>query len=110
MLKVAKQRSARQKALASFDKQADGQKQLAENYGNWIEAVAAKQKTVLHGALNGISYILGILLIGIFFDSWLERLLGKTSFDRRQVETTILCRLGCLHQSAGAAWSSYAAI
>jgi small-conductance mechanosensitive channel len=87
MLKAAKQRSARQKALASFDKQADDQKQLAENYGNWIEAVAAKQRTVIHGALNGISFILGILLIGIFFDSWLERLLGKTSFDRRQVET-----------------------
>jgi small-conductance mechanosensitive channel len=87
LLKVAKQRSARQKALASFDKQADDQKQLAENYGNWIGAVAAKQRAVLHGALNGISFILGILLIGIFFDSWLERLLGKTSFDRRQVET-----------------------
>jgi small-conductance mechanosensitive channel len=87
MLKVAKQRSARQKALASFDKQADDQKQLAENYGNWIAAVAAKQRAVWHGALNGISFILGILLIGIFFDSWLERLLGKTSFDRRQVET-----------------------
>jgi small-conductance mechanosensitive channel len=87
MLKVAKQRSARQKALASFDKQADDQKQLAENYENWIAAVAAKQRGVLHGALNGISFILGILLIGIFFDSWLERLLGKTSFDRRQVET-----------------------
>jgi small-conductance mechanosensitive channel len=87
MLKVAKQRSARQKALASFDKQTDDQKQLAENYGNWIEVVAAKQRTVIHGALNGISFILGILLIGIFFDSWLERLLGKTSFDRRQVET-----------------------
>jgi small-conductance mechanosensitive channel len=87
LLKVAKQRAARQKALGSFDKQADDQKQLAENYGNWIEAVAAKQRAVLHGALNGISFILGILLIGIFFDSWLERLLGKTSFDRRQVET-----------------------
>ena len=87
MLKAAKQRSARQKALASFDKQADDQKQLAENYGSWIETVAAKQRAVLHGALNGISFILGILLIGIFFDSWLERLLGKTSFDRRQVET-----------------------
>ena len=87
LLKAAKLRAADQKALASFDKQIDDQKQLAENYGNWIEAVAAKQRTVLHNALNGISFILGILLIGVFFDSWLERLLGKTSLDRRQVET-----------------------
>src|SRR5229473_8358609 len=64
MLKVAKLRAADQKALASFDKQIDDQKQLAENYGNWIEALAAKQRTVLHNALNGISFILGILLIG----------------------------------------------
>lgn len=87
MLKTAKQAAADQKALASFDKQIDDQKQLAENYGNWIEVVAGKQRTVLHNALNGISFILGILLIGVFFDSWLERLLGKTSLDRRQVET-----------------------
>ncbi len=87
MLKAAKQRAADQKALASFDKQIDDQRKLAENYGNWIEAVAAKQRGVLHNALNGISFILGILLIGVFFDSWLERLLGRTSFDRRQVET-----------------------
>jgi small-conductance mechanosensitive channel len=87
MVKAAKQRSAGQKALASFDKQIDDQKRLAENYGNWIGVVAAKQRAVVHNALNGISLILGILLIGIFFDGWVERLLGKTSFDRRQVET-----------------------
>jgi small-conductance mechanosensitive channel len=87
LLKASKRRAATRKALASFDKQIDDQKQLAQNYENWIAALAAKQRTVLHGALDGISFILGILLIGIFFDSWLERLLGKTSLDRRQVET-----------------------
>jgi small-conductance mechanosensitive channel len=87
LIKAAKQRATDQKALASLDKQIDDQKQLAENYGNWIETVAMKQRAVIHDALNGTSFILGILLIGVFFDSWLERLLGKTSLDRRQVET-----------------------
>src|SRR5258708_17395629 len=87
MLKAAKLRAADQKALASFDKQIDDQKQLAENYGNWIEAVAAKQRTVLHNALNGISFILGILLIGVFFDSSLKRLLAKTSLDHPHFTT-----------------------
>src|SRR5260370_19049570 len=50
-------------------------------------AVAAKRRVVVHRALTGLAFILAILLIGIFFDSWLERLLGKTSLDRRQVET-----------------------
>src|SRR5579863_1562821 len=35
----------------------------------------------------GVAIILGILLVGIFFVGWLEHLLGKTSLDRRQVET-----------------------
>jgi small-conductance mechanosensitive channel len=87
LIKAAKQRATDQKTLASFDKQIDDQKQLAENYGNWIEAVAARQRAVIHGALNGTSFILGILLVGLFFNSWLERLLGKTSLDRRQIET-----------------------
>src|SRR5712664_3802598 len=87
LVKATKQRSAVAKALASLDKRIDDQKQLAENYGKWIEAVAAKQRAVVHRGLTGLALILAILLIGIFFDSWLERLLGKTSLDRRQVET-----------------------
>jgi small-conductance mechanosensitive channel len=87
LVKATKRRSAIAKALASLDKRIDDQKQLAENYGKWIEAVAARQKAVVHGALIGLAIILGILLLGVFFDSWLERLLGKTSLDRRQVET-----------------------
>jgi small-conductance mechanosensitive channel len=87
LVKATKQRSAAAKALASLDKRIDDQKQLAENYGKWIEAVAAKQRAVVHRGLTGLAFILAILLIGIFFDSWLERLLGKTSLDRRQVET-----------------------
>jgi len=87
LVKSTKRRAADEKALASLDKRIDDQKQLAENYGQWIEVVAAKQRAVVHRALIGLLFILAILLIGIFFDSWLERLLGKTSLDRRQVET-----------------------
>jgi small-conductance mechanosensitive channel len=87
LLKATKRRSADQKTLASFDKRIDDQKQLAQVYGNWIDLVAAKQRSVIHSALMGLAIVFGILLIGVFFDNWLERLLGKTSLDRRQVET-----------------------
>ncbi len=87
LLKAAKRRAASQKTLASLDKRIENQKQLAENYGKWIGVLAAKQRAVLHAALIGVTTILVILLIGIFFDSWLERLLGKLSLDRRQIET-----------------------
>ncbi len=87
LLKATKRRSADEKALAGFDKRVNNEKQLAEVYGNWIDVMAAKQRSVVHGALTGLAVIFGILLIGLFFDNWLERLLGRTSLDRRQVET-----------------------
>jgi small-conductance mechanosensitive channel len=87
LLKETKSHSAQQKALASFDKRIDDEKQLADNYGKWIQVVAGNQKAVVHRALIGFVVILGILLVGVFFESWLEMLLGKTSLDRRQVET-----------------------
>ncbi|HET9994866.1 MAG TPA: mechanosensitive ion channel domain-containing protein [Candidatus Acidoferrum sp.] len=87
LLQATKRRSADARALTSFDKRVDDQKQLAAVYGNWIEVIAGKQRLVINRVLTGVAFILGILLIGLFFDSWLERLLGKTSLDRRQVET-----------------------
>jgi small-conductance mechanosensitive channel len=87
LVKATKLRASEQKTLAGFGKRIDDQKQLAEVYAKWTDLVAAKQQLVVHRMLTGLVIILGILLVGIFFDSWLERLLGKTSLDRRQVET-----------------------
>jgi small-conductance mechanosensitive channel len=87
LLKATKSHAAQQKALGSFDKRMDDEKQLADNYGKWIQVVAGSQKAVIHRALIGIIIILGIFLVGVFFDSWLEVLLGRTALDRRQVET-----------------------
>jgi small-conductance mechanosensitive channel len=87
LVKAAKKRSGQQKDMASFDKRIDDEKQLADNYSKWIQVLAGNQKAVIHRALIGFIIILGILLVGVFFESWLEILLGKTALDRRQVET-----------------------
>ena len=87
LIKATKRRAADEKALASLDKRIDDQKQLAEAYDDWIEVLAVKQRAIVHRVLTGVAIILGIVLIGLYFDNWLERLLGKTSLDRRQVET-----------------------
>jgi len=76
-----------QKDLTNFDKRADYEKRRAGAYAQWSDLVAARQRDVLHRALLGALIVLGIVLIGFFFDSWLERLLGKLTLDRRQVET-----------------------
>jgi small-conductance mechanosensitive channel len=87
MLQLTKSRSQDQKALATFDKRVDDQTQLAGVYGKWIGIAAGKQRAVVNSALRGIAIILVIALIGLFFDGWIESLLGKMSMDRRQVET-----------------------
>ena len=80
-------RSTNRKILSTFDQRIDDQKQLADNYARWIAAVAAKQRVLTHRVLTGVIVILALVLLGLFFDGWLERLLGRTRLDRRQVET-----------------------
>ena len=87
MLQLTKTRSQDQKALSTLDKRVDDQQQLAVVYGKWIGIVAGKQRAIVNYALRGIAVILVIALIGLFFDRWIESLLGKMSMDRRQVET-----------------------
>jgi len=76
-----------QKDLTNFDKRADYEKRRATVYAQWSDLVATRQRDVAHQALLGVLIVLGIVLVGLFFDSWLERLLGRLSLDRRQVET-----------------------
>src|SRR5277367_5953332 len=87
LLKTTKRRAVDQQALATFDKRIDDQKDLAEVYGKWSALITAKKRATEHRMLTGTAMILVILLLGLVFDGWLEKLLGKTSLDRRQVET-----------------------
>lgn len=86
-LNKTKKRSTNRKILSGFDQRIDDQKQLGDNYAKWIAAVAAKQRVVVHRSLTGVIIIFALLLVGLFFDGWLEKLLGRTALDRRQVET-----------------------
>jgi len=87
LVSATKRRSAMVKALTNSDERIEDQKQLAETYRKWIDVVAARQRTVIHSGLSGGAVIVAILLIGIFFDSWLKRLLNKVRLDRRQADT-----------------------
>jgi small-conductance mechanosensitive channel len=87
VVKATRHRLADRKMLADLGKRIENEKQLAKVYGEWIEAVAAEQRSVVNGALRGVLVILAIAIVGLFIDGWIERLLGKMSIDRRQVET-----------------------
>jgi small-conductance mechanosensitive channel len=87
VVQSTKDRAVQQKKLAAFDKRIDDEKELSALYSKWIDFVAAQQRTVLNSALRGVAIILAIALVGLFFDGWIASLLGRTSLDRRQVET-----------------------
>ena len=87
LVSATKKRAGDRRALGTYDKRIDDEKQLAQVYDNWQLHVGAKQRAVIHRVLINVAVILGILIFGLFFDDWFERLLGKAALDRRQVET-----------------------
>jgi small-conductance mechanosensitive channel len=87
LLQKTKQISADQKALASFDKRGDTQKELAGIYGQWLDVAEGQRRNEIYLTLRGLLIILGIALLLLVFDRWMENLLGRTALDRRQVET-----------------------
>jgi small-conductance mechanosensitive channel len=87
VVKVTKERSAQQNELATYDKRVETYKDLAAVYDKWSTLVAAKQRSTLRRAIWGFTIILFILLVAIFFSTWMERLLGRLPLARRQVDT-----------------------
>jgi small-conductance mechanosensitive channel len=87
LVSAARRRSNAVKELTSLDERAANQKRLAETYRKWIDVVAARQRSVVHSGLSGAAVIVAILLIGIFFNSWLKSLLSRVRLDQRQADT-----------------------
>ena len=87
LLTTTRQLAADQKLLTSLDERITDRRQLADVYGKWNEVVASQATSVLHASLSSVVIVIIILLILVFVDQWLERLVGRTKLDRRQVET-----------------------
>jgi small-conductance mechanosensitive channel len=86
-LATTKAITADQRNLTSLDKRVDNEKELSETYGQWLDSVSDRQRAVVQRILIGTTIVLGIALIGIFFNTWLEKILGTTKLDRRQMQT-----------------------
>jgi small-conductance mechanosensitive channel len=87
LLKQTQEISGDQKTLAALDKRSETQKELATLYGQWIGLVTTDQNHVMYRALLGVLIILAIALVGIFFSSWMDKLVQQLTMDRRQVQS-----------------------
>src|SRR5579859_6300003 len=73
--------------LSSLDKRGSNERELSDLYSQWMGLVSARASNVVKRMLIGVAIIFVLLLIVIFFDSWLEKLLETLKLDRRQVQT-----------------------
>lgn len=87
LLKKTQQIAEGQKTLSSLDKRVDTQKELASTYGQWIDFVATQQSVALNHMLRGFLIILAIALVGLFFSSWMDKLVNRLTMDRRQIQS-----------------------
>ena len=85
LLTLTRQVAAEQHRLTLRDQRISARQRLASIYQQWDDVVAAQERTILHACLAGIALVLGALLLLLFADRWLERLLGRAPIDRRQL-------------------------
>jgi small-conductance mechanosensitive channel len=87
LLKKTQDIAEDQKTLAALDKRRETETELAGVYTQWIDLVRSEQYRVLNRALFGVLIILVIGIIGLYFSSWMDTLIGQLTMDRRQVQS-----------------------
>jgi small-conductance mechanosensitive channel len=87
LLDLTRQIAAEQRRLTLRDERIAARRKLGEIYTKWGSVVAEQVRVALHGVLVGAAIVLAALLLLLFADRWLERLLGRAKIDRRQLQT-----------------------
>jgi small-conductance mechanosensitive channel len=87
LLELTRQIASEQRRLTLRDQRIAARHKLADIYGQWQSVVAAQARQVLHGLLVGAMIVFAALLVLLFIDRSLERLLARARLDRRQLQT-----------------------
>jgi small-conductance mechanosensitive channel len=87
LLALTRQVAAEQHRLTLRDQRIRVRERLARIYQQWDGVVAVQARNILHACLAGTAIVLGALLLLLFADRWLERLLTRARIDRRQLQT-----------------------
>jgi small-conductance mechanosensitive channel len=79
--------AADQTILTLVNRRISDQNQLAGVYGQWASVIALQSLGVAHGLLLDALIVIGVLILLLLLDGWLQHLLDRPKLDRRQVET-----------------------
>ncbi len=86
-LALTRQLAVDQRRLLLREQRISARHKLSDIYGRWEGVVAAQQRLVLREFLGSAAVVLVALLLLLFADRWLSRLLGRAHIDRRQLAT-----------------------
>ena len=84
---LTRQIAAEQSRITIRAQRVTARQRLAATYGQWGTVVATQEKAILHSALADTAVVLAALLLLLFVDRWLEKLLVRAPIDRRQIAT-----------------------
>jgi hypothetical protein len=79
--------AADQAILTLVNRRIADQAKLAHVYDQWAALIALQAKALAHELLLDVLIIIGVLILLLLLDAWLQRLLDRPKLDRRQVET-----------------------
>jgi small-conductance mechanosensitive channel len=79
--------AADQTILTLVNRRIADQNQLASVYGQWASVIALQSLRLAHGLLLDALIVIGVLILLLLLDAWLQHLLDRPKLDRRQVET-----------------------
>jgi small-conductance mechanosensitive channel len=79
--------AADQTILTLLNRRIADQNQLAGIYSQWASLIALQSQVLAHGLLLDVLIVIGILIVLLLLDGWLQHLLDRPKLDRRQVET-----------------------
>ncbi|HTB87309.1 MAG TPA: hypothetical protein VK743_05140, partial [Steroidobacteraceae bacterium] len=79
--------AADQTILTLLNRRIADQNQLTRVYSQWASIVALQSQGLAHGMLLDALIVIGVLILLLLLDGWLQHLLDRPKLDRRQVET-----------------------
>ncbi|HEX3397153.1 MAG TPA: mechanosensitive ion channel domain-containing protein [Steroidobacteraceae bacterium] len=79
--------AADQTILTLVNRRIADQNQLAGVYGQWASVISLQSLRIAHGLLLDALIVIGVLILLLLLDGWLQHLLDRPKLDRRQVET-----------------------
>ena len=87
LLSATRQIAADQKVLTLLDQRIAARKDIVDSYDKWQAVLSTRIARTLHASLIDLTTVIGILLVLVFLDRWLDKLFGRTKLDRRQIST-----------------------